>query len=259
MITTFGKFYYGHSVSNSNRYIDFKEGAGPNLVATIDTGEYSLTDFVDKVSTALNSAGALTYTVSVNRTTRVITISATGSFTLLCGTGTNIGNGAFSLMGFDAVDTSSAATQSGDYASGYEWVPQYKPQDSVDFDNNQMHIDGTVKQSTDGTVEAVKFGTKKIMEANYKFITDIHQSATSPILNDASGVSNARDFLEYAVTKADLEFMPDKDDADVFVKCILESTSEDKDGLSFKLKEQYAQGLVGYYETGLLKFRKIEV
>jgi acylphosphatase len=259
MITTFGKFYYGHTVGTSNRYIDFKEGAGPDLVATIDVGEYSLTDFIDKVSVALNNAGADTYTVTVNRTTRIITITSTGSFTLLCNTGVNSGQSAFSLLGFDAVDTGSASTHSGDFATGSEWVPQYKPQDNVDFDNNQMHIDGTVKQSTDGTVEAVKFGTKKIMEANYKFITNTQQSSSSPILNDTSGVDNARAFLEYAVTKADLEFMADKDDPDTFTKCILESTSEDKDGLSFKLKEQYSQGLVGYYETGLLKFRKIEV
>lgn len=259
MILTYGKFYYGHSVTTTNRYLDFKEGAGPDLVATIDAGEYSLTDFCNKVSIALNNAGALTYTVTVNRITRIITISATGAFTLLCATGTNAGQSIWSLLGFDAVDTGSSATQVGDFASGSEWIPQYMPQDSVEFDNNQMHIDGTVKQSTDGTVEAVKFGTKKIMECNYKFITNTLQTSNSPILSDVSGVENARAFMEYAVTKADLEFIPNKNDPSVFTKCILESTAEDKDGLSFKLKEQYSQGLVGYYETGLLKFRKIEV
>lgn len=259
MILTYGKFYYGHSITTTNRYIDFKEGAGPDLVATVDVGEYSLTDFCDKVSIALNLAGALTYTVTVNRSTRIITITATGAFTFLAGSGVNSAQSTFYHLGFDASDTSSSTTQVGDFASGSEWVPQYMPQDSVEFDNNQLHIDGTVKQSTSGVVEAVKFGTKKIMECKYKFITDVTQSADSPILNDPSGVLNARTFLEYAVTKSDLEFMPDKNDADNFTKCILESTSEDKDGLSFKLKEQYSQGLVGYYETGLLKFRKIEV
>ncbi len=257
MIKTFGKFYYGHAVTNLNRRIDFKEGAGPALMATVDIGEYTLTDFLDAVSAALNLAGALIYTVTVDRSTRIITISATGSFTLLASSGSSIGQDPFNLMGFNAVDTSSATSHVGDFASGSEWVPQYMPQENVEFENNQMHIDGTVKQSTDGTVEAVKFGTKKIMECNYKFITDIQQSANSPILNNLDGVLNARTFLEYATTKADLEFMPDKNDPSVFTKCLLESTAEDKDGLSFKLKEQYSEGLVGYFQTGLLKFRKI--
>jgi hypothetical protein len=70
-------------------------------------------------------------------------------------------------------------------------------------------------------------------------------------------VSDARTFLAYAVTKADLEFIPDVSSASVFTKCILESTDADSNGLGFKLKEMYSQGLVGYYETGLLKFRQI--
>lgn len=259
MIKTFGKFYYGHTVTNLNRRIDFKEGAGPDLMATVDIGEYSLTDFLDAVSSALNLAGSETYTVTVDRTTRLITISATGSFTLLAGSGISVGQDLYNLLGFNQSDTSSASSHIGDFSSGSEWVPQYLPQDNIEFDNNQIHIDGTVKQSTDGTVEAVKFGVKKIMEVNYKFITDIQQSSNSPVLNDQDGVLNARTFLEYATTKADLEFIPDKNNPDVFAKCLLESTNEDKDGLSFKLKEQYSKGLVGYFETGLLKFRKIGV
>ena len=136
-------------------------------------------------------------------------------------------------------------------------MPQYLPQDNVEFDNNQLHVDGVVKQSTDGTVEAIKFGTKKVMELNYKYITDKLQKNGSPITSDTSGISNARTFLEYAVTKADLEFIPDKDDPSTFTKCILEATPEDSNGLSFKLKEMYSEGLVGYYQTGLIKFRKV--
>ena len=253
-----GKFYYGHTVNLSN-YIDFKEGAGPNLVARVDVGEYSLTDFCNKVASALNAAGALDYTVTVNRTTRIITISASGNFTLLGSTGLNIGFGLFNLMGFDAVDTSSAASHAGNFASGSEWVPQFWPQSNVDFENNQAPIDGSVKQSTNGTVEAVRFGIKKIMEANFSYITDYGLDPSNGIIdNNQNGISEARAFLEYATTKADLEFMPDRDAPDVFVKCLLESTQESPDGLGFRLKELYSQGLTGFYETGVLKFRKVE-
>jgi hypothetical protein len=39
---------------------------------------------------------------------------------------------------------------------------------------------------------------------------------------------------------------------------MLESTPEDAKGLKYKLKELYGQGLPGYFETGVLKFRVLE-
>lgn len=256
MITTRCKFYYGHTITESNQYIDFKEGAGSEIFATVPIGEYSLTDFCSAVSTALNLAGALNYTVSVNRTTRIITIAADGAFTLLASTGTRAAVSAYSLLGFSA-DTSSATSHTATSASGSVWEPQFLAQDFVDFEDNQTAVDGSTKQSASGKVEAVKYGTKKIMECTFKFITNTFQSSASPIANSATGVNDARTFLEYAVTKADLEFIPNVSDANVFTKCILESTDVDQNGLGFKLKEMYSQGLVGYYDTGLLKFRKL--
>lgn len=256
MINTFCKFYYGHTVDETNYALDFKEGAGSELNANVEIGEYTLTDFASAVSNALNETGALTYTVSVNRTTRIITISASGSFTLLASTGSRVGIGIWSLLGF-SVNTSSASSHAGTIASGSEWIPQFKPQDFVDFQDQQSSVDGVKRESANGSVEAISFGNRQIMDANFTFITDIGQSSNAVITNDASGVSNARTFLEYATTKADLEFIPDKNSPSTFTKCILESTSESKDGLGFKLKELYARGLPGYYETGVLKFRKV--
>jgi hypothetical protein len=257
MINTFCKFYYGHTINQDNRYLDFQEFGGSALLATLKIGEYSLTDFCNEVARAMNEVGSQSYAVSANRTTRIITVTApTTTFKLLPVTGSNEARSCYDLLGFSS-DTSYALSQVGDSASGYEWVPQFKPQSYVDFEHQQLSVDGVVKQSTSGAVEAVKFGNFKIMECNFKFITNIYQSQLSPISNDSQGVENAIAFLEYIITKADLEFIPDKNDASAYHKCLLESTEESKDGLSFKLKEQYASGLVGYYETGILKFRKI--
>lgn len=257
MINTMSKFYYGHTISDTNQYLDFKEDGGPELTAVVDIGEYSLTDFVNKISAALNNAGDLEYSVSVDRSTRLITVAATGgNVQLLASSGTNASRSCYGLLGFSS-DTSSSSSHIGTLSSGYEWKPQFLVQDYVSFNDQQMAIDGVTRQSTSGKVEAVKFGNKKIMDANFRFITDIYQSSKSPIENDESGYLNSRSFLEYAITKADLEFIPDRNDPDVFHKCILESTPESSDGLGFKLKELYSQGLVGYYETGVLKFREI--
>jgi hypothetical protein len=256
MILTRCKFYYGHTITEANRYIDFQEGANPKTFAKIDIGEYSLTDFCSKVAQALNSVGAINYTCSVNRTTRIITVTGDSSFKLLPSTGDNTTRSVFSLLGFSA-DTSLATSQVATSASGSVWSPQFLPQDSVDFEDCQSAIDGVVKQSASGKVESVRYGTKKIAEMNFKFITDIYQPSSSPIANDQTGISSARSFMVYAVTKADLEYIPDADYPSTFTKCVLESTPEDSNGMGFKLKEDYGSGLVGYYSTGILKFRKL--
>ena len=70
MIKTKSKFYYGHTIDIDNNLLDFKEGAGAELTATLSVGEYSLTNFVTELIRALNDAGSLTYSGSLNRTTK---------------------------------------------------------------------------------------------------------------------------------------------------------------------------------------------
>ena len=256
MIQTYSKFYYGHTVDETNYFLDFQENADPAIVAQIDIGQYTLTDFVDAVARAMNLVGTQEYTVSVNRTTRIITVTAaSGTFELLPSTGVNASNSIFGLLGFES-DTGSGTSHVGTLASGSEWIPQFKAQDFVDFEDQQKAVDGVTRQSTNGKVESVRFGTTKTMDARFTFITDIIQN-NGLITSDSSGVLNARTFLEYATTKADLEFIPNKDDPDTFTECVLESTSSDSSGIGFKLEEMYSKGLVGYYDTGILKFRKL--
>lgn len=255
MIFTKCSFYYGHTISENNSYIDFQEGADPVLVAQVAVGEYSFTDFLNAVALALNDNGTLNYSVSANRATRIVTITADGNFRILGATGVNSGQSVGGLIGIQT-DTALALSHTGTFASGSSWEPQFYPQDYVDFEDQQSAIDGVIKQSASGKVETVSFGRKKIMEANFRFITDVPQN-NSVIVSDSSAVLKARTFLEYAITKADLEFIPDKLKPETFVKCILESTPEDQNGLGFKLKELYSLGLAGYYETGVLKFRRI--
>lgn len=257
MIKTRSAFYYGHKIDQNNLYLDFQENGGPALVAQIKIGEYAFKDFLDAIASAMNEAGSQVYTVTANRKTRIISISAaTTTFKLLAGTGNNVGRGPWSLIGISS-DTGLSLTHIGTLASGEAWKPQFFTQDFIDFENNQSAIDGTIRQSTSGKVEAVKFGIKKIMECSFKFITNIPQIDNNLIENSQTAVDDVRAFLEYATNKYDLEFIPDRDNPDVFVRCILESTEESQDGLAFKIKEEYPAGLPGYFRTGLLRFRKV--
>lgn len=256
MIQTLSQFYYGHEITEDNQYIDFKESGGSEISAAIPIGSYSLTDFLSALENVLNSEGTLDYTVSVVRSTRIVTIAvATGTVQILAATGTHASTGGvYSLLGF-SLDSSNSASVSGTLSSGSVWRPQFKAQSWRDFDQNQSAIDGVKRESTSGQVEAVSFGNKKIMDANFMFITNIYQSAASPIENDSDGYESALAFLEYAIGKSDMEWMPDRDVPNTFTKVLLESSPSNKDGLGFELNELYGKGLPGYYETGVLKFR----
>jgi hypothetical protein len=255
-LTTFSVFYFGHTVTAENNKIDFKE-AVPELTATLNVGTYSLTDFVSEIKRALDAAGANTYTVSVNRTTRFITISTTATFELLVSSGSHAGTSAFTLMGFTGADRTGAMTYTGDSASGSAYYPQFVLQDHISTDDWQSSIMATVNKSANGEIEVVRFGTERFLQANIKYITD-KQMDGNIIKNNQSGVDDAREFMQYITTKAEIEYMSDEDTPSTFQTVRLESTPDDRDGLTYKLKELYDKGLPGIFDTGPLKFRLVE-
>jgi len=254
MIKTYSAFYYGIEVTEVTQGFEFLEGA-TSRVATLRVGKYSLTDFASEIARAMNDVGTDTYTVAADRTSRVISISSTGSFTLLVSTGNP--TGAYSILGFTGSDTASASSHTGSVAVARSYEPQFYLQSYVDFEDNQEAVDSTVLETASGQVETVKFGTKKIMECEIKFATDIDQGVGGYIRTNSNGVQDLRTFMQEIVKKGPLEFVPDKTQPAGFIKCILESTPESGDGVNFRLKENFSQGLIGYFETGLLRFRRL--
>jgi len=110
-------------IDSTNNKLDFKEGAGAELNATVSSGTYYrgvLSDVVPysglcaAIKTALEALGGGTYTVTYSILTQLFTISSTVAFTLLFGTGTNIATDIAETIGFDASDTSSATSQVSD-------------------------------------------------------------------------------------------------------------------------------------------------
>lgn len=254
-ITTFSSFYYGHTITPSNNKINFSEG-GPELTATVAIGSYSLTDFVTAVETALNSAGGLTYTVSVNRTTRFITIAAGSNFSLLASTGSQVAVGTWELLGFASTDLSAANTYTGGLASGSAYEPQFKLQDFIDKSDWQAASSATVNKSASGRVEVVKFGDEMFYQANITYVTNIAQP-DSLVIKNGSGLTALRLFMQDIVNKRPFEFIPDSATPTTYTEVILESAPSFSDGTGYKLKELYDRGLPGYYETGTLVFRVV--
>lgn len=254
MINTFSIFYYGYDITPDNIFMNFNEG-GSELTATLAIGSYSFTGLAEKIETALNAAGALTYTVTANRVGRTYTIAATGTFSLLASTGSQVATSPWSLIGF-STDQSGASTYTGT-VSGSSYTPQFILQDYIPTTNWRSASQSTVNKTASGRVELIKFGDEEFMQCNFKWITDIAQPSGGPITNSASGVQLFRDFAAHLITKAPVEFMPDTAVRTTFETLLLDSTPDSKDGTGFKLKELYDQGLPGYYESGAYVFRVV--
>lgn len=255
-LTTFSQFFYGHTVDSTNNAIDFDEG-GSELQATIATGDYTITEYLVAVKTALDAAGALTYTVALNRSTRKITISSTSTFALRTNTGTRSSVSAWSMLGYTTGSNKSGAST---YTAENESASQYRPQsileDHIPSENWLEKNDGVVNESASGIVQVVYFGDVRFIQLNIKYATNLTvRSIQSTIENQSSGLDNLRAFMNYITTKAKFEFMPDRDTPSTYYKVILDKTEESKNGISYKLKE--LKNGAGYFETGKLILRVV--
>jgi len=255
-IQTNSAFRYGHTITTENQYMNFMDDGINELSAILSIGSYSFSEFAQEVARAFNDV-TLTqeYTTSINYITGQLTISSIGNFDLLVTTGTQSSISAYSLAGFVS-DSLLMTSHTGANEMGFIYEPQFVLQKYVDFEDQQRAASSKVNQSANGQViEVVQYGIIKEMECNITFATNIVPQEV--ILDNPNGVDDLRAFMVYGSTKAPLEFIPDIDNApEIFVKCLLESTPQSKDGTAFRLKELYPK-LTGYFETGKVKFRQL--
>ena len=255
MINTFSSFLYGYKVDETNFYLNFNEGSG-ELTASLVAGGYTFTDMATEIERALNESGTLDYVVIANRSTRTFTISASANFSLLITTGTNIGIGCFSLIGFTGADLSGDNNYESNNITGTLYVPQMKLQDYSPASNNKQFQSSNINESASGQIEVYSIGKVSFYEFNIKYINEYLEKDLPYMKKDLSAVANINDFLDFCIEKNPVEFIPDMSDLNTFDTIILEKTSSDSKGTGYKLKELYGQGLAGYYETGLLTFRQ---
>jgi len=253
-IKTRSAFTYGHTITDDNSFINFSEDSVTELAATIEIGSFYLQQFIDKIAVALNQIGDLEYEVTIDRTTRLITISANTNFDLLVTNGTQASISAFSLIGF-TTDRTGSNSYTADIPSGSVYYPQAPLQDYVSFDDIEESVQSKVNESSSGELEIVSYGVRNFMECNIKYATDI--IGQGYIENNATGVQDLRLFMQYITRKRPIEFIIDKNDFNTYQPCVLESTARKSDGTGFQLRELYAEKLANYYETGKLVLRKI--
>lgn len=255
---TFSKFYYGYEIDLENYKIDFDEGSG-ELTAELTVGTYSPAGLATEIKTQLDAVGTKTYTVTFNRSSRFFTIACdSGTFDILIDTGTNKSLSPYDLLGFTgSVDLTGAGSYSSDSASGYEYKPQFWLQDYTSPDDWIELIDPSVNISANNIVEVVSFGDVSFTEFTIQFITDLPMDGRV-ILNNPNGVFDANHFMQYAIRKGKLDFMPDVNNLNTYWTLILESTPDNRSGVGYRLREETSRNLPNIYQTGRLKFRVVE-
>lgn len=254
-LTTLSAFYYGINITRENNALNFDDGSG-QLTAYVPIGDYSLSEIPDAVEDAMNLIGNQEYTITVNRTTRKITINGSSNFSLLCNSGSQAGTSIFEMLGFD---TASDKTGSNSYTSedgcGSEYLNQIILDDYTKPEDYAVKENAVVNISTSGVIQSLQFGDGARMACNIKGVSDKVGTKNYNYYENASGISDFRDFMNYLITKGKIEFMPDKSDRNTYYKLTLESTSADKNGTAFKIMNM--KGASDYLESGPLLFRKV--
>lgn len=259
-LKTLPVIYYVDPINKDNNLLNFREPNQPpalEITAGLLVGSYTLTDLATEVQRALNDNGQETYTVTIDRDTRICTIAASDTFELLVSTGSNIGLGPYSLLGFTGSDRTGSNSYSGDLPVGTEYIPQFLVQDFVDFADNLEGTQASVNESAEGIVEVVTFGDRRFTEFNITYITNRERDKDGPIRNNPQGIEEARSLMEFLIKKSEVELMYDRADRSDFTKVLLESTRQDRTGTAYQLRELINRGLEGYFETGRLRFRKV--
>jgi hypothetical protein len=251
-------FFYGHKIDENNNLINFKEGAGPEKTAEIPVGSYTLTKFLSTIVASLNGASSLEWTGSVDRSTRVVTLVASGAASLLFGTGATALNSPAALLGFNATDLLNLTSFVGAFGSGSEYRPQFPLQSYIGKNKNKKLVNAVVTKSASGdNVSVQSFGVDRMIKGNIRYITN--QPTDGKLRGNPNAVEEAQTFMDYLVEKHPIEFMENENDPDVFDRVYLDSAGTGMDGTSYELIEYVDRNLPEFYETGLLTFKVINI
>lgn len=249
-------FLYGYTVTTNNNILNFSEG-GIEKTATIKTGTYTIETLAVEIANELNIVGTNSYTASSDFITRKFTITSNAQFDLLFATGSNSGISIGSVIGFSTDQTGMAMYES-EVETGTEYSPQFPLQNYVDFEDFKEFANAQVNESASGSVQVYSIGRRSFMEANIKYATDQEMQKGAAIANNPNAVSELRAFMDFAITKSEMLFFKDKENKSTTKKTILlERTPTSSTGTGYRLKELYSQNLIGYFETGVLKFREV--
>lgn len=249
------EFFWFTPITIENYYLDFAEG-GPTLFAQLTIGAKTPREVVEATATAMNAAGGQTYTVTLDRNTRLVTISAPGNFELYPDTGSHNATTMLKELGF-TTDRSGSNSYVADTQMGFTFRPQFLIQNFTPFENLEESTASVVNESAKGIIEVFKFGQRNFMRLRMLFVTDLDMGEGNIIETQASALANMRTYLQFATTKSPHDFVPNRSSPSIFTEMLLESTPRSKKGTGFEIREMTDRNLANYYDSGLLTYRRL--
>lgn len=252
----YSAFNYGHTITSSNRYLNFSEG-GPQLLATLPIGSYILGEVPGLIASALNEIGGQEYSVALDRTTRKLTISAPSNFELLIDSGDNSAISFFELAGFTGADLTGSNSYEGNIETGEQYITQTEVKGYIDFSENKEKIDSVIRTTPNGLVETISYGTLEKASFDLPFITN--KVPQNFIRETATGKEEIEAFMDYCIEKRPIEFIKDINDPLTYTPCILDKVQGYAKGDGYKLNHLVTRKLKDYYELRGIVLRKIEV
>jgi hypothetical protein len=240
---------YGFEVTSANSALDFKiVSGGSEVLATLQSGFYSLTGLMDEVVRSMNAADpSNVYTYTIDRSVNggidnTVTIATTGAFlSLLFGTGSRSTASCASLLGYTATDKTGATSYTSQNSAGESFVPAmigYGYQGPL----TTRKLQGTVNISASGAKEAVVFNVMQFLDIEYRFETQ------------ADTYTTWADFFTWAIKQRPIEITPIYSDYATVYDVTLDSTEYDGKGLGFQMREMLPE-FPFYFRTGRLRFR----
>lgn len=241
-------FLYGMQVSSANSSLDFQSASGgPTILATLNSGFYSLQDLMAEVVRAMNTADPVnTYTYSVTRTGsgNTVTINTNGTYlSLLFGSGPRLATSIASTIGFANTDRTGALTYTSTSSAGTYLFPTLVGYTYLSPTFMQKMI-GTPNISASGIKETIYFATHQFFQVEFKFEPELKVSTEWAPL------------LQWASKGRPLEFCPDVTAPSVVFNCTLEKTSYDGKGMGYQFKEMLPD-FPFLYTTGQMVYRII--
>lgn len=253
-LKTRSKFYFGVEILPGQTFVDFNDGT--NVTAELAPRSYALSRIIQELQRVLNDASTLNFSVTVNRVTRICTISANANFTLRLATGPNAANSALRALGFtQGTDLTGASSYQGAVPVGIEYKPQFFLLDYRPSTSRQEAVEATVNETGSGKAEIVKYGSRKFVGLTIDFVTNQVMPTGSYIESDSQGYEKLVEFLQWCIDKKEVEFMSDRDDVATFEVLQLESTAVSNLGIGYEIQEkaQYPD----FFTSGALRFRVI--
>ena len=245
---------YGLEITEDNRYLSFEDADGVFGV-DLKPDSYTHTCLIKELNKIMQSLEK-DVTFSMDRSTCRVTIKTDSQLDLLASSG--VTRNMFELLGFTTgLDLTGQTEYLADTPMGKRYMVQFCPQSLLRCEDNKALKGATVNESISGKYECFHCGEESFFEFNLRFITDIKQDCFF-MFSNPTGVQDARDLFDYMICKRAVELTPDCDFRDEFYTVVLDKTPESRNGTGYELKEMYAQGLCGYYETGILKFKCID-